>query len=40
MIRSQIVDNGFLIIFEMEAKLRMGLEARPTSQVPNLRRRR
>ena len=25
-------DNGFFVIFEMEAKLRMGLEARPTSQ--------
>ena len=35
-----MVDSGFFVILEMEAKLRMGLEACPTSQVPNLRRRR
>jgi hypothetical protein len=38
--RSLIVEIGFLIIFEMEAKLSMGLDAGPTSDVPNLRSRR
>ena len=36
LMRSLIVDNGFFVIFEMEAKLSMGLAAGPTSHVPNL----
>jgi hypothetical protein len=38
--RSLIVEIGFLIIFEMDAKLRIGLEALPISHVPNLRSKR
>ena len=40
LIRSLIVDNGFFVIFEIEAKLSMGLDAGPTSHVPNLSSRR
>jgi hypothetical protein len=38
--RSLIDDNDFFVIFEMEAKLSMGLDAGPTSHVPNLRSKR
>ena len=40
LIRSLIDDNGFFVIFEMEAKLSMGLDAGPTSYAPNLSSRR
>ena len=35
-----IVDYGFFVIFEMEAKLSMVLDAGAISHVPNLRSRR
>ena len=34
LMRSLIVDNDFFVIFEMEAKLSMGLDAVPTSHAP------
>ena len=40
LMRSLIVDYGFYVIFEMEAKLTMGLEAGPASHAPNLSSRR
>ena len=40
LMRSLIDDNGYFVIFEMDAKLSMGLAAGPISHAPNLSSRR